>query len=289
MTNLSRPKTICRQIENSDLDGIASLLVEGFAGSTKQFWAGALKKLGEHQVPEGFPRFGYMLESSSVPVGVLLVICTRFGGDGSTRCNVSSWYAQPAFRSFAPILVSKAMKHQPATFLNVSPARHTWPIIEAQGFHRFCSGTFVAIPALMPPAAKVRIREFNWDREASHRLAPHDLALLSDHRAYGCLCLICETPDGVYPLVFRRRQIKRGMFPAAQLIYSPSLDALKAVAGPLGRYLLRRGMPLLLVGATGPMPLIGKYAHDKWPMYFRGKHRPWAGDIAYTEAALFGV
>lgn len=291
MFQASRAKTRCRQIEVPDLDSIANLLVKGFPGSAKSFWSGAFERLKAHPVPDGFPRFGYMLESEGAAVGVLLLICTEVvrGGARSVRCNVSSWYAEPAFRTLAPQLVSRAMKHQPATFVNVSPAPHTWPIIEAQGFNRFSTGTFVAVPALMPQIGRARIMEFGQAGEWSGKLAAGDIALLSDHLSYGCLCLVCETEDGAYPMIFRPKNIWRGLLPAAQLIYCPSPDALTKAAGPLGRFLLRRGFPLLLAGATGSLRLPGKYSHGKWPMYYRGEDKPWPGDLAYTERALFGV
>jgi len=224
-------------------------------------------------------------------VGVLLLVCSQAGRGSppSIRCNVSSWYTEPAFRNLAPLLVSWAMKHKPATFINVSPAPHTWPIIEAQGFSRFCTGTFVAVPALMPRIGTARISEFRGSGDCSKYLAAGDIALLSDHRDYGCLCLVCETPDGAFPMILRRTKIWRGLLPAAQLIYCPSLDLLMNASGPLGRYLLGKGLPLLLIGATGPLPLPGRYSHGKWPMYYRGEDKPWPGDMAYTERALFGV
>jgi hypothetical protein len=35
--------------------------------------------------------------------------------------------------------------------------------------------------------------------------------------------------------------------------------------------------------------LVGKYFGGKMPRYFRGPNRPRLGDLAYTEAAMFGV
>ena len=61
-------------------------------------------------------------------------------------------------------------------------------------------------------------------------------------------------------------------------------------AGPIGRYLALRGRPFVIIDANGPIPgLIGKYFDDTMPKYFRGPARPRLGDLAYTEAALFGV
>ena len=75
-------------------------------------------------------------------------------GTGSPRCNLSSWYVDPAFRTYAPMLVSQALRHKEVTYTNVSAAPHTWPIIEAQGFRRYSNGIFVALPALSFSAAR---------------------------------------------------------------------------------------------------------------------------------------
>ncbi len=291
MLNSTRTRAKCRQIAQEDLDTIANLLVKGFPGSHKSHWVNALNRLQSHSTPEGFPRFGYMIESEGAAVGVLLLICTavRDGAPASVRCNFSSWYVDPEFRNFAPLLVSRAMKHQPATYFNVSPSPHTWPIIEALGFSRFCTGTFVAVPALAAKFGAARILEFDGSPRFTEQLGHDDLRLLRDHRNYGCITLVCETAAGSHPLILRRRNIKGRMLPAVQLIHGPAEEILAQVAGALGRYLLWRGIPLLLIGATGHFPLPGRYFHEKWPMYYQGNNRPWSGDMAYTEAALFGI
>src|SRR5262249_49851818 len=82
----------------------------------------------------------------------LLIFATTPGGD-TLRANVSSWYVEPAFRGYAPLLVSQALKLKQVTYLNISAARHTWPILEAQGYRRYSNGVFVAMPALRRSAA----------------------------------------------------------------------------------------------------------------------------------------
>jgi hypothetical protein len=49
-----------------------------------------------------------------VPVGVLLLIYTaRDNGAGlSIRCNLSSWYVEPGFRNYAPMLSTVAQRHK---------------------------------------------------------------------------------------------------------------------------------------------------------------------------------
>ena len=74
-------------------------------------------------MPQGYPRFGYMLDHEGVPVGVLLLIYSLRDADGETaiHCNLSSWYVEPAFRNYAPMLTkpraapqgSQLLQHQP--------------------------------------------------------------------------------------------------------------------------------------------------------------------------------
>ena len=122
----------------------------GFPNRTRQFWSDALARLTRREPPPGFPKYGYLLESGDVAVGALLLICSTMREDGrlATRCNLSSWYVEPAYRAYATLLVSQALADKDATYTNVSAAPHTWPIIEAQGFSRYCDGVFVAVPML---------------------------------------------------------------------------------------------------------------------------------------------
>jgi len=144
----SVPAIRCRLIGEADIAAVAALLGRGFPNRTRQFWSDALARLARREPPPGFPKYGYLLESGEVPVGALLLICStlREGGRLATRCNLSSWYVEPAYRAYATLLVSQALVDKDATYTNVSAAPHTWPIIEAQGFSRYCDGVFVAVP-----------------------------------------------------------------------------------------------------------------------------------------------
>ena len=272
---------------------MADLLTAGFPKRSRFYWVTALARLSNRAAPDGLPKYGHMLESGNKAVGVVLLIFAAVqGGDGTTavRCNFSSWYVDPAFRRlYASLLISHALKHS-ATFLNVSPADHTLPIIEAQGFRRFCDGVFAAVPALDLRVEKARVSGLHELAAAPRRLLPaSDLALLDEHERFGCLGVWCEDRDGGRPFIFRRRFLRKlPLLPCAQLIYSHALDDVVRFAGPLGRFLALRGMPFMLVPANDPIPgLVGRYYGDK-PMYFRGADRPRVGDLRYTEAALFG-
>jgi hypothetical protein len=140
----------CRQIDETDIEAVASFLARGFPAHERRFWLDAFARLTKHEPPPGFPKYGYLLESDRVVVGAILLICSTLPADGAvtTRCNLSSWHVEPRFRPYAPMLVSQALRDKDVTYINISPAPHTRPIIEAQGFSRYCEGIFFAVPLL---------------------------------------------------------------------------------------------------------------------------------------------
>jgi len=280
----------CRPIEAADLVAITDLLHAGFPKRPRRYWVDALDRLTAREVPAGLPRYGYLLQSGGQPVGVLLLIFSAGadGGGSSGRGNVSSWYVQPAFGPYAPLLVLRGIRHKVATYLNVSPAPETLRIIAAQGFRQYSEGVFAAVPWLVPArGGRVRRVSQRADGEALG-IPAADCRLLTDHTAFGCLGMWCETAAGGQPLIVRRRLVKPGI-PCAQLIYCRSLADLEAMAGPVGRFLAMRGMPLLLVAANRPLRGVpGRFFAGKLPMYFKGTE-PRPGDLSYTEAALLGL
>lgn len=285
------PSIRCRQIAEGDAATVTDLLARGFPARDYQFWRRALERLGQHEPPPDLPKYGYLLESDGVVVGAILLICStvRAGGHLSSRCNLSSWYVDAAYRSYAPLLVSRALAHKNVTYLNVSPAPHTWPIIEAQGFSRYCDGVFVAIPALNGLFAGAVARVFDARTRPAVPFDPSDAEILAHHAALGCISVWCATAERAYPLVFRPRRVKT-VLPCAQLIYCRDIADFVRFAGPIGRFLAWRGKPLVIVDANAPIHgIVGSYRRGRMPKYFRGPQRPRLGDLAYTEYAIMGV
>ena len=196
---------------------------------------------------------------------------------------------EPAFRSYASLLASQALKHRDATYLNISPAANTVPTLGALGYARYSDGVFVACPALargtdadnavLLPAAETPATPF----------ALFEPGLLRDHADYGCVSFWCVAPERAYPFVFRRR-LAKAVVPCAQLVYCRDTADVARFAGLIGRHLAARLSPLVVIDAVGPMPgLPGIYLAGRRPKFFKGPERPRLGDLAYTEAALFGV
>ena len=65
------------------------------------------------------------------------------------------------------------------------------------------------------------------------------------------------------------------------------MDDFVRFAGSLGRFLLARGFPLVVLDTNGPVSgLIGKYS-DKFPKYFKGVDQPTLADSAYSARVIF--
>ena len=203
-------------------------------------------------------------------------------------CTGSSLYVQPAFGSYAPLLVRRAERHKGITYLNIRPSCHTWPMVEAQGYKRFCNGQFVSIPILckLQPDAHIQVHEATSNACHDARLQRYEADLLSAHTSYGCISVICALNGNLYPFVFGLR--RKFHLPLAHLIYCRDQKDFILLAGPLGRFLGKRGFALVVLDAEGPIPnLFGKYLAIG-PKYWKGPAPPRLGDLAYTELAMFG-
>jgi hypothetical protein len=287
----SSAKVHIREIGETDIAGVVSLLARGFPAHSRRFWSKTVERLSLNEPPAGYPRIGYMLESGGVPVGVLLTIFSvvRSARPQTIRGNVSSWYVEPQFRSVATILVSRVLRHKDVTFLNVSSAPHTRPIIETQGFLRYSNGLFLCIPALQMRAPNLGAQITDARAGVPEAADASEHRLLMEHASYGCLSLWCVTKERALPFVFRPRRVK-GIVPSAQLVYCRDIEDFVRFARPLGRYLARRGRFIVITDANEPIAgLFGRYLDNRSPKYFRGADKPRIGDLAYTETAMFGT
>jgi hypothetical protein len=252
-----------------------------------------LRRQAERQVPAGYPRFGYMIDNNGVPAGVLLQIYSS-RSDGVTtgiHCNLSSWYVEPAFRNYAPMLTKIAQKNKEVTYFNISPATWTWPIIEAQGFASYCSGLFFSIPALTGVTKGMTVETVAPETQAIEGLPDAEVELLTRHARYGCLSLVCRAPSGAFPFILLPMRIRRGWIapPAMQLIYCRDISGYVACAGAIGRALLRHGKLSVILDANGKLPgLIGIYSSARGRKYFKGQQPPRLADLTDTELVLYG-
>jgi hypothetical protein len=284
----------CREISATDMEAVAELLTRGFAGRSRDYWIQGLRRQAAREVPNGYPRFGFMLHQDGVPVGVLLLLYSLriTAAEPTIQCNLSSWYVEPAFRNYAPLLTKIAQKNKEVTYLNISPATWTWPIIEAQGFKPYCRGLFVSLPALSRVTLGMTVETVAPDVTAIEGLSDTEVELLARHARYGCLSLVCRTATGgALPFILLPVRIRRGWIapPAMQLIYCRDIAEYVQCAGAIGRALIRRGKIAVILDSNGPVPgLAGVYSSARGRKYFKGPHRPRLADLTDTEFALYG-
>jgi hypothetical protein len=277
-----------RQISDPDINGVVDILMRGFRKRTRAFWIRAFRRLSEHPTPPGFPKYGYLLEVNGVPVGVVLLIFTSIVVDGEERirCNISSWYAEPLFRVYASLLCSGIMSDKRVTYFNITPNTHTWPILDIQGFERYCDGRFITLPTVVARAEVTRVSIVTSAASSEIDLPPHELELLLAHAKYGCISLVCCSRDSAIPFVFLPLR-KWSLVPYVYLAYCRHLDDFVRFAGPLGRFLARRGFLLVVTDSNGPIKgLMGMYFRA--PKYVKGPDTPRLGDIAFSERVIFG-
>ncbi len=282
----------CREIRTTDLEAVADLLAQGFTGRTRNYWMDGLKRQAQRAVPEGYPRFGYLLDHDEVPVGIVLSIYTvrDCGGSSAICCNLSSHYVKPAFRNYAPLLAKVAHRHKNVTYLNISPARWTWQALEAQGFRVYCGGLFFSFPVLSRRGKNMTIEVVKQDARAVDGLSAAHVALLARHAEYGCLSLACRAADGrTFPFVLQAMRVYEIQLPVMQMIYCADLADYQACAGAIGRYLLRRGRVSVALDANGRLgDLAGIYREPIGRKYFRGPSSPRLADLSDTELVIFG-
>lgn len=276
-----------REIVESDLPAVAALLTKGFSFRSNDYWLRGLERHARRARPAGYPTYGYCLEHSGVPVGVILLLFSEVyaGAQTIVRCNVSSWYVEPQFRTFGSMMVKAATRDKGVTYFNITPAPHTWAAVEAQGFSVYCKGQMYGALALSWPLRGAKAEVFAEDRIDG--LAPFEVELLRQHASFGCLSVVVRDAGKACPFVFQKHYVK-GIVPVFRLIYCRDVADVQTLAGNIGRLLACRGGFLVRFDANRPAKgIVGWYSENRGRKYVKGPRPPHLGDLAYTEAVIF--
>jgi hypothetical protein len=282
----SRATVRLRQIVEADIPAVSELLSEGFPTRSSGYWLQGLHRMAARANVNGYPQFGYLLDSGGAPVGAILLLFSEMpSGNGAIiRCNVSSWYVRPEFRVFASLLITSTTKNKNVTYFNISAVRSTWRTVEAQGFSVYCKGQMYALPFLRRPEDAVQIDVFNAART---NLDATEQRILGQHSAVGCLSVVVRSKKDTYPFVFQKHNLK-GVIPIYRLTYCRSVDEFVRFAGNLGRFLLRHGSPGVQLDANALIPgLPGWFTDKRGRKYSKGPYPPRLGDLSFTETAFF--
>jgi hypothetical protein len=264
----------CRAIAECDLGAVADLLTRGFPQTPRDYWTRGFARWKMLPAIEDMPRYGFLLDSGFGPVGAILTINSRRGDH--VVSNLCGWYVDPQWRSHSGLLISLATKLRHVTYLNASPAPHTWRTLQSQGFspYNFGRTAVFALPG----------------RGAVSEESPDDLPeaqLLNDHRAMGWTSLVVEKDGIVSPFVFRPGHLEKPQLPVMDVMFCRDASELGRCAPALARHFLPKGRLGFLI--DGDMEtMLSHYVEGREPRYFKGPYRPILGDLAYTEKAIFG-
>jgi hypothetical protein len=278
-----RAKAVCREITEQDLPAVVAMLSDGFKSFEREVWANFCRRLAERSSPEGYPRFGWCLDDNGSIVGSIFTIHTEVRTETTPeiRCSTSSWYVDPKYRGMGMRLSRQAVKFRNVNYINPTYGEGTRPVMDVLGFKSYCSGNYLALALLSPSAKKVRVSRY--ESQGDYDLTAWERKILSDHRDFGCISLVCRSPAGDHPFVFLRRT---RYLPYAQLLYCRETSDIVTFAGPLGRYLAMRGLPFIAIDSNAPIAgLIGRFFDGK-PLFYKGLAAPRLNDLAYTELAL---
>jgi len=271
-----------REIDAADLPEVISLLREGFPRRSRAHWENAFQHLQRRPQVSGFPRFGYAIEAGGLQ-GVMLLLTSELGN--GIRSNLSSWYVRPAYRSYASFLFRRTLKQPDTVFLDISPSEEALPITEVFGFRAYTGGAVLFTPDLALRRGGGRVRGLR--RQTLESLPTALASAIVAHLDYGCAALELEDATGTEIALYRIKSLKR-LVPCAQFVHG-STPRLGALAGPLMRMLLRRGIPLALVDAAPALdPVAGWLMPKRDIRYARGEPVPATGDLLETELAIFG-
>lgn len=276
----------CREITPDDHEAIIDLLTKGFWRLPREHWARVMRVLATHHSPEGYPRYGYMLENDGTAVGVLLTIFTSRVIDNVTHiwCNETSYYVEPPFRFYASLLVKRAHRFKEVTYLDLTPSSHRFTTLTAQGYKKIAQGVYIAFPWLCRTVPGVSIRRIS----SNQQLDCHEGNMLIEHAQFAkCLPVVCEHQGVIYPFIFVVR--RRYGIPFAFLIYSGNEADFARFAGTLGRFMAKKGIPAILLDVNAAIAGVPGKLVSQYPKYWKGSNAPRLGDLAYTEIPMFGV
>jgi hypothetical protein len=282
-------KVMCREIGFDNIERTIDILTLGFGRDrSRNYWRDALARLSQMPSLSGYPKFGYLLEDNGVAVGVILLIFSARISDGRrfVRCNGSSLYVAPAYRSYAAILIRMCLRFKDVTYLNITPSPNTYKMIEAQGYQRFSAGQYICLPWLCKEknnSVSEKATPANYSE-----LKDFEVQILCDHVNYGCnaMALVCRLGNKTYPFLFALR--RKFLVPLAHLIYCRNQEEFPVFARALGRVLSRHGYPLVVLDANGIVPCLpGRYL-DLRPKFSSGPEQMRLGDLPYTERVIFG-
>lgn len=275
-----------RPLAEGDIPATVRLMTESFPRRTQAYFETAFERLAVRDIPDGFERFGYVIDQGGIFGAVLAIPSAHdLGTETQAFVNISTWCVAPSHRGpAAKALYDQSGAREDAVNTNLSAAKHTLKTIGRLGFKPWSHGQYLALRARRNGKAQV----LTLDPAVKAGLPDHQARILEDHRRSGCLTPILESDGRLIPLILLKRVVRK-VIPAAQLIYCEDRAWLLEHARPLLTWLRLRGRLGLIIDADSPEPaLAGRYFPGLAAKYYRGQSPRLDVDHTYSEMMYLG-
>jgi hypothetical protein len=263
-----------------------ALLARGFPMRSRDFWKDGLQRQADFHAARDLGPIGQLMRVKGAPVGVILTMRSRRGGDdGPTVTNLSSWYVDERYRLLAPRMLQQVLAEPADTFTDLTPSPPVTDMMERYGFvRRHDGGIVLPLPAtaLRPGRGAAILSVDAADIGADAR------RLIQDHLSLGCLACVLRTGDGDLPLVFSTAR-RKGL-PTARLVFATDVAAVRRNLGPVARFLLRNGAICLEMPAKSHDAIPGGwFSRRARPTFVRGEAVTAEIDHAYSEFVFLRI
>lgn len=271
-----------RPMTEADLPRVVALMAESFPRRDAAYFERGFERLSAAPVPEGYERYGFVIDRGEIEGAVLAIPSTHDYGDArQVFVNISTWCVAPASRGpLAKALYDRAGARYEAVNTNLSAAKHTIRTLDRLDFRPWTTGQVLALASAGAGAGG---RAMRFDAPGAPALPAHHARVLEDHAGLGCRAVVIETGDVPIPLVLLPRRIGR-VVPVAQVIYCESVAELSRHARPLMRWARRAGFAGLLLDSDGAVPgFRGRLHPGKAAKYLRGAAPRYDVEHTYSE------
>ncbi len=235
-----------RPIVRDEAQAALTLLAEGFPVLTPDTWKTSLDGMFSYADRTASGVVGWIAQAGGRDVGICLALAARrslYRMTARDEVNLSAFYLRPGCEWMTSLFLRRMMSDSDVDYLDITASYSMREINRRLGFVDHGEGMVVvptAIAAFRPAAGTSVVP---LPAAAGLPLDPDLQTLLTEHDRLGCISLVVELPDGLYPVILARTS-RKGL-PGARVILARDRALIVSALGPLCRHLLACGFTYL--------------------------------------------
>lgn len=274
-----------RPIFRADSNAAVDLLHEGFAVHSREDWQESTTGLFHHVRGQDVQSIGYIASAGDRDIGICLAIPgIRSAYETSPRAvvNLAAFYLRPGNEWMTTLFLRRITKDPTVEYVDITASVQMREVNRRLGFIDHTRGAVVVPTALAALRPGRGIRILSLRDPAIAKLSCQHRSLLERHEELGAISLIIEIDGACHPLILVRNRRKR--IAGARVVLARDRELLGAIAGPLSRFLLARGILFLEFDSPAPISLAGSlFASLAAPVQSTRKDHGSAIDHTFSE------